>query len=99
MESFEDLILWQQTRDLIRAIYQLTQQRVFAADFGLARLNQRVAVTTMSNSAEGVERSDRREFHQRLSTAKGSSGEAVGRVVGDLRATVEKLRDERRSAS
>ena len=125
IECFEDLIAWQKARDLTRAIYQVTQQGAFAKDFGLARQIQRAAVSIMSNIAEGFERSGRREFHQFLSTAKGSCGEVrsqlyvafdigylvkddfqrllaqaeeVGRVVGGLRASVEKLRDERRSA-
>jgi four helix bundle protein len=124
IECFEDLIAWQKARDLTRAIYQVTQQGAFAKDLGLARQIQRAAVSTMSNVAEGFERSGRREFHQFLSTAKGSCGEVrsqlyvafdigylvkddfqrllaqaeeVGRVVGGLRASVEKLRDERRS--
>jgi len=125
IECFEDLIAWQKARDLTRAIYQVTQQGAFAKDFGLARQIQRAAVSIMSNIAEGFERSGQREFHQFLSTAKGSCGEVrsqlyvafdigylvkddfqrllaqaeeVGRVVGGLRASVEKLRDERRSA-
>jgi four helix bundle protein len=124
IDRFEDLIAWQKARDLTRAIYQVTQQGAFAKDLGLARQIQRAAVSTMSNVAEGFERSGRREFHQFLSTAKGSCGEVrsqlyvafdigylvkddfqrllaqaeeVGRVVGGLRASVEKLRDERRS--
>jgi four helix bundle protein len=125
IDCFEDLIAWQKVRGLTRAMYQLTQQGAFAKDFGLARQIQRAAVSIMSNIAEGFERSGRREFHQFLSTAKGSCGEVrsqlyvafdigylgkdafqrllaqaeeVGRVVGGLRASVEKLRDERRSA-
>jgi four helix bundle protein len=124
VERFEDLIAWQKARDLTRAIYQITQEGAFARDFGLARQIQRAAVSIMSNIAEGFERSGRREFHQFLSTAKGScaevrsqlyvafdigylmksefqrllaQAEAVGRVVGGLRASVEKLRDERGS--
>jgi four helix bundle protein len=99
---------------------------VFATDSGLARQIQRAAVSIMSNIAEGFERSGRREFHQFLSTAKGSCAEVrsqlyvafdtgylvksdfqrllaqaeeVGRVVGGLRASVEKLRDKGRSSS
>jgi four helix bundle protein len=124
VERFEDLIAWQKARDLARAIYQITQEGAFARDFGLARQIQRAAVSIMSNIAEGFERSGRREFHQFLSTAKGSCAEVrsqlyvafdssylmksefqrllaqaeeVGRVVGGLRASVEKLRDERRN--
>jgi four helix bundle protein len=124
IDRFEDLIAWQKARDLTRAIYQVTQQGAFAKDLGLARQIQRAAISTMSNIAEGFERRGRREFHQFLSTAKGSCGEVrsqlyvafdigylvqddfqrllaqaeeVGRVVGGLRASVEKLRDERRS--
>jgi len=109
----------------MRAIYQVTQRGAFAKDLGLARQIQRAAVSTMSNIAEGFERSGRRGFHQFPSTAKGSCGEVcsqfyaafdigylakddlqrllaqaeeVGRVVGGLRASIEKLRDERRSA-
>ena len=126
IDRFEDLIAWQKARELTRAIYQVTQQGAFAKDFGLARQIQRAAVSIMSNIAEGFERSGRREFHQFLSTAKGSCAEVrsqlyvafdigylmksdfqrllaqaeeVGRVVGGLRASVEKLRDERRSSS
>jgi four helix bundle protein len=124
VERLEDLIAWQKARDLARAIYQITQEGAFARDFGLARQIQRAAVSIMSNIAEGFERSGRREFHQFLSTAKGSCAEVrsqlyvafdigylmksefqrllaqaeeVGRVVGGLRASVEKLRDERGS--
>jgi four helix bundle protein len=125
IDRFEDLIAWQKARELTRAIYQVTQQGVFAKDFGLARQIQRAAVSIMSNIAEGFERRGRREFHQFLSTAKGSCAEVrsqlyvafdigylgksdfhkllaqaeeVGRVVGGLRASIEKLRDERRSS-
>jgi four helix bundle protein len=124
IERFEDLIAWQKTRDLTWAIYQITQEGALARDFGLARQIQRAAVSIMSNIAEGFERSGRREFHQFLSTAKGSCAEVrsqlyvafdigylmksefqrllaqaeeIGRVVGGLRASVEKLRDERRN--
>ena len=121
---FETLIAWQKARDRRRAMDQVTQHRAFAKDFGLTRQIQRAAVSIMSNIAEGVERSVRREFHQLCSAAQGACGEVrsplyvafdvgylveddfqrllaqaaeVGRVVGGLRASVEKLGDKRRS--
>lgn len=124
IERFEELIAWQKARDLTRAIYQMTREGAFARDFGLSRQIQRAAVSIMSNIAEGFERRGRREFHQFLSTAKGSCAEVrsqlyvafdigyveentfrgllaqaeeVGRVVGGLRASVEKLGDNQRN--
>jgi four helix bundle protein len=75
VERFEDLIAWQKARDLTRVIYQVTQQKAFARDLGLARHMQRAAVSIMANIAEGFERGGRGEFHQFLSTAKASCAE------------------------
>jgi four helix bundle protein len=75
IERFEDLIAWQKSRALTRAIYEVTRQGAFAKDFGLAGQIQRAAVSIMSNVAEGFERGGRGEFHQFLSTAKASCAE------------------------
>ncbi|WP_334984843.1 four helix bundle protein [Nostoc sp.] len=75
VERFEDLIAWQKARILTRDIYQITQQGAFARDFGLSGQIQRVAVSIMSNIAEGFERSYLGEFHQFLSIAKSSCAE------------------------
>jgi four helix bundle protein len=75
VERFEDLIAWQKARDLTRVIYQVTQQKAFARDLGLARHMQRAAVSIMANIAEGFERRGRGEFDQFLSTAKASCAE------------------------
>src|SRR5439155_19858768 len=75
IERFEDLIAWQKARGFTREIYQITQQGAFAKDFGLSGQIQRAAVSIMANIAEGFERGGRGEFHQFLSTAKGSCAE------------------------
>ncbi len=125
VERFEDLVAWQKARALTRVIYQLTRQGPFAKDFGLAGQIQRASVSIMSNIAEGFERGGRGEFHQFLSTAKGScaelrsqlyvaldacyldelvfnnlmsQAEQVARIIGGLRASVQKQRDEQRKA-
>ncbi len=117
IERFEDLIAWQKARALTQSIYKATQQGSFAKDYGLAGQIQRASISIMSNIAEGFERGRRKEFHQFLSTAKGSCAEVrsqlyaaldigyldkpkfdrliaqaeeVARIVGGLRASVEK---------
>jgi four helix bundle protein len=72
---FEDLVAWQKALDLAVAVYETTRQGPFRTDFGLSGQMQRAAVSIPSNIAEGFERGGRAEFHQFLSTAKGSSGE------------------------
>ena len=72
---FEDLIAWQKSRELCKNIYRVTKIEPFAKDFGLVKQIRGAAVSAMSNIAEGFERGRRAEFHQFLSTAKGSNGE------------------------
>jgi four helix bundle protein len=119
VERFEDLIAWQKARKLTREIYQVTRQGAFARDVDLTGQIRRASVSIRSNVAEGFERGSRGEFHQFLSTAKGSCAEVrsplyvafdigsldqskfdefltraeeVGRIVGGLRASVERQR-------
>jgi four helix bundle protein len=124
VERFEELLAWQKARELTRAVYAISRQGQFARDLGLADQIQRAAVSVMSNIAEGFERNSPAEFHQFLSIAKSSCGEArsllyvafdadylneptfdrvraqsdeISRVVGGLRASVERRRDLQRS--
>src|SRR6266850_1151740 len=53
VQQFEDLNVWQDARNLVREIYQMTKQRVFRRDFGLRDQITRAATSTMSNIAEG----------------------------------------------
>ncbi len=75
VQRFEDLVAWQQARHLTRRVYEVSRDGRFARDFGLGGQVQRASVSIMSNVAEGFERSRPKEFHQALSTAKGSCAE------------------------
>ena len=75
VQKFEELIAWQKSRELTKAIYKLTNGKEFGRDFGLRDQIQRAAVSIMSNIAEGFERAGRAEFHQFLVIAKGSCAE------------------------
>ena len=72
---FEDLRVWQKSRELAGAIYRATAAGKFARDFGLRDQIQRAAVSIMSNIAEGFGRHSRPEMRHFLAIARGSSFE------------------------
>ncbi|MBW1927335.1 MAG: four helix bundle protein [Deltaproteobacteria bacterium] len=54
IERFEELIAWQNARDLTRAIYEITERGEFRKDFALRDQVRRAAVSVMANIAEGM---------------------------------------------
>jgi four helix bundle protein len=74
-KSFEEINAWQRARDLTRRVYQISSEGLFARDYALRDQMRRACISTMSNIAEGYERSGTKEFVQFLSVAKGSVGE------------------------
>jgi four helix bundle protein len=75
VKCFEDLIVWQKSRDLSVAIYRLTGNGAFARDYGLRDQIRPAAVSVMSNIAEGFGRYSRNELRQFLFVARGSVSE------------------------
>ena len=74
-KRFEELVIWQKSRDFAKMIYSLTRTLAFAKDYGLKDQIQRAAVSVSSNIAEGFERNGNVEFTNFLFIAKGSCGE------------------------
>ena len=74
IEKFEDIEAWKKARELAREIYAISNEGLFARDFGLRDQIRRAAVSVMSNIAEGFERGGDVEFRRFLSIAKGSAG-------------------------
>ena len=74
-KTFEELHIYQRSRELTNNIYTATKKDHFKKDFGLADQIRRAAVSIMSNIAEGYERGSKIEFIQYLDVAKGSCGE------------------------
>jgi four helix bundle protein len=72
---FEDLLVWQKSRDLAFEIYRISGNGPFSRDFGFRDQIRRAAVSVMSNIAEGFERYSRTEFRHFLSIARGSVAE------------------------
>jgi len=74
-KTFEELEVWQDSREFVKSIYELTSSNKSAKDFGLKDQIQRAAVSIMNNIAEGFERNNNKEFIIFLKYSKGSAGE------------------------
>ena len=85
-KRFEDLIIWQRSRQLANLIYQLTPLPSFK-DSALRNQMRRAAVSVMSNIAEGFGRGSNEEFLRFLFIAKGSAAEVLSQLylASDLR--------------
>ena len=72
---FDDIIAWQEARNLTKQIYGLTARDPFARDFGLRDQVQRAGVSSMSNIAEDFDCESKTEFGRFLGTARRSTVE------------------------
>lgn len=79
IEKFEDIEAWKKARELAKEIYAISNEGLFARDFGLRDQIRRAAVSVMSNIAEGFERGGDVEFRF-LAIAKGSAGEVKAQL-------------------
>jgi len=74
-ESFKELRVWQEAKQLAIEIYKITSQGNLSKDYGLKEQLQRAAVSVASNIAEGYERNSDKDFIRFLYMAKGSFSE------------------------
>jgi len=81
IEKFEDIEAWKKAREVAKEIYAISNEGLFARDFGLRDQIRRAAVSVMSNIAEGFERGGDVEFRRFLAIAKGSAGEVKAQTV------------------
>ena len=85
--GFEDLKVWQLARELVLAVYQLTNTQVFGKDHALRDQIRRAAVSSMANIAEGFGRKHTLDkvnfyFYARGSLTETQSHLEYGRKVG-----------------
>ena len=79
-ERFEELRIWQTSREIVNTIYQITAVGAFSRDFSLRDQIRRAAVSVPSNIAEGFSRHSNKEFIQYLFISKGSSAEVQSQL-------------------
>jgi len=75
MHKVEDLILWQKSIELAKAVYLLTSELPSEEKFGLISQIKRSVISIPSNIAEGAGRNTNNEFKHFLSIANGSTYE------------------------
>jgi four helix bundle protein len=75
IESYRDLVVWQQAMDLVVMCYRITEQFPSNEQFGLTFEVRKSAVSIPSNIAEGYQRRSTGAYLQHLSIASGSQGE------------------------
>lgn len=75
MRKHHQLRVWQESMDLVVAVYAMVSTFPQAERFGLVSQMQRAAVSVPSNIAEGAARSSKRDFLRFLHIARGSLSE------------------------
>jgi four helix bundle protein len=75
IKRFEEIISWQEARELNKTIGNLIDSNRFKTNFRLINQIEGSAGSIMDNIAEGFERGGNREFIQFLFISKGSCGE------------------------
>ena len=81
MGKFQDLKVWQRSKDLAVYIYKRTAEGPFSKDFGLRDQIRKAAVSIPSNIAEGDELDSNKQSIRHFYIAKGSSAEVFTQAL------------------
>ena len=79
--NFKELIVWQKSIALVRAVYTLTKCFPSEEKFGLISQIRRCAVSIPSNIAEGQARRTTGDFIRFISNAEGSLAECETQLI------------------
>ena len=75
MDSYQDLIVWQKSMQLVKEVYALVKQLPKEEQFALSDQMRRAAVSIPSNIAEGYGRNSTNDYIRFLNIARGSKYE------------------------
>ena len=84
IKCFEELKIWQMSREFCKDIFEITNRDPFIKDFRLKDQIRSSSGSIMDNIAEGFERGGNKEFIQFLHVSKGSCGEARSQLYRAL---------------
>ncbi len=75
VKGYQDLIVWQKSKDLAKKIYSATANFPKSELYGLTNQLRRASISVPANLAEGYGRKSRPEFAQFVTIAIGSATE------------------------
>lgn len=93
INSYEDLIVWQKSMDLVEEVYILTKKFPREELYGLTSQMRRCVVSIPSNIAEGSRRSSKKDFRNFLFNSYGSGAELETQIKITKRLYFSKLED------
>ncbi len=80
IRKFEDLHIWQASRELVKIVYEHTNKGAFQKDFPLRDQIRRAIISIMSNIAEGFGAGSDAEFLRFLGYARRSLSETQSQL-------------------
>lgn len=81
IESFEDLIVWQKSIDIVEDVYRVFDSFPKHEQYRLVDQLSRAVVSIPSNIAEGFMRNHKKEYIQFLYISLGSNGEVITQLM------------------
>ena len=81
VETYQDLDVWKQSKDLVGHIYELTRNFPIEEQFGLTNQLRRAAVSIPSNIAEGCGRNHFKDSIQLFFISRGSLYEVETQII------------------
>jgi four helix bundle protein len=102
VDRFEDLMCWQNARELVKLIFEEFKKGQLAKDFGTCDQFKRAGISVMNNIAEGFSRFHKNEFKHFLDYAQSSASEVISLsyAMEDIRyLTPEKSTEIRKKAT
>jgi|SRR5581483_8951 len=75
IQSYEDLLVWQKSMELVSLVYAFTKKFPLEEMYGLSMQMRRSSISIPSNIAEGSRRGSRKDFRYFLTIAYGSGAE------------------------
>jgi four helix bundle protein len=85
VSSYQDLLVWQRSMDLVETVYRLTASFPSSEQWGLTAQTRRAAISVPSNIAEGYGRQATGEYRHHVSIARGSLLELETQILLAMR--------------